>query len=111
MQDRIAGSVFWPFGKTCAVGVTATGEVCPVAHHLIAQLAVFRAPLGSGPRVEGTEDVLDVVGMEGERTGMKFTRRSGKIKLVAVDIWVAGLAIDLHPLPGSIGDEAITTKV
>ena len=42
---------------------------------------------------------------------MELAWRSGQIELVAIDVLVARLAIDLHPLPGSVGDELVAAEV
>jgi len=57
--------VEWPVRQPLAVGIAAARKVGPVAHHLLAQPAVFRTPLRAVPGVKRAEYVLQITGVEG----------------------------------------------
>src|ERR1700733_7707529 len=74
------GVVGGPDGKAGGVGVTGAGEVRPVGADEVGELAVFGAPGGLGAGVQGAEDVLDVVGMEGaDEGGVVFVARGAEV--------------------------------
>ncbi len=66
----------------------------------------------SGTGVEGAEDVLDVVGVEGAHgCGVVLVAGVAECEEVAIDGRVAGLGLRLDPAPGGEGDEAVADEI
>jgi hypothetical protein len=109
----VAGSVVGgPLREAGAVGVAGAREVGPVGADLVGELAVFGTPDGFGARVEGAEDVLDVVGVEGAENGlMEFVAGGSEVEAEAVDGGFAGGDLGFEPAPGGVGDEAVGGEV
>src|SRR5207237_1308724 len=105
------GRVLGPVGLAAAVGIAGLGEVRPVRHHCVAQLAVLVANLPLGARVERSENIFDIVGVKGERAGMKLAGGGGKFEMIAVHGGVAGLEMRLEPSPGAESDELIAAEI
>ena len=107
MEDFFLCVVARPWWQAFAVGVAGAGEVGPIVRDLIAELAVFRTPLGTIAHVERTEDILELVGVPGVFAfRVHLALRSGQIEAVAVDRY-ACFGLRLNPLPGSEGNELI----
>jgi len=111
VNERVVLVVPGPRGQAKAVGVAGFGEVGPISHHLLAQLAVFGADGLAGARVEGAEDVLDIVGVEGECAGVVLAGKRGQLKVIAVDRRLPRFAMRLDPLPCAEGNEVVTAVV
>ncbi len=108
--------VFWsvegPGGEVGAVGIAGAGEVGPVLLDLVGEGAVFGAPGGLGAVVEGAEDVLYVVGVEGSSGGgVELVAGGGEVETVAVDGGVAGFNLGFEPGPGGVSDEAVGDEI
>ena len=70
-----------PVRQAQAVGIARAREVGPVAHHLLAQPAVFRTPLRAVPGVKRAEYVLKIIGVEGILAlWMHLARRCGQFE-------------------------------
>jgi hypothetical protein len=109
----VAWSVIgWPLREASAVGVADAREVGPVGADLVGELAVFGTPDGFGARVEGAEDVLDVVRVEGAEDGlMEFVAGGSEVEAEAVDGGFAGGYVRFEPAPGGVCDEAVAGVV
>jgi hypothetical protein len=59
------------------------------------------------PGVERAEDVLDVIGVEGEGFGVIFADRRGQLQMITIDGRVAGLPVRFDPLPCAECDEGV----
>ena len=107
----LGGAVGGPGGDFGTVGIAVAGEVGPVELHLFGEGAVFGADGGLLAGVEGTEDVFDVVGVEGAGAGgVELVGGGGEVEAVAVDGSDAGLDLGFEPGPGGVGDEAVARR-
>jgi hypothetical protein len=87
MDQRIAVVVVLrPCRRPCPVGISRLGEIRPVGHHLVAQLAVVRADVPSGARFERAENILDVVGVKRKRAGVELARRCSDVVGTAIGL-------------------------
>src|ERR1035437_10167036 len=66
VDERVVLAVLRPQGQARSVGIAGSGEVGPVAHHLLTQCAILGTPDGAGTGVERGEDILDLAGGKGE---------------------------------------------
>src|ERR1017187_1288698 len=72
VDQLIALPILRPLRQSRSVGISSLGEVGPVAHELVAQLAILGPPFGTGPSVERPKDILDVVGVKRKRPQMEL---------------------------------------
>ena len=108
----VFGAVGGPDGEVGGVGVAVAGEVGPVLLDFGRESAVFGTYGGLLAGVEGSEDVLDVVGVEGsDGCGMELVSSRAQVEAIAIDGGFTGLYLGFEPGPGGVGDEAVRDEV
>src|SRR5260370_26406521 len=111
MDQWVAFAILRPLRQARSVGITGLGEVAPVTHHLVAQLAVLGAPHRSRPRIQRGEDILDLVRVKRKRAGMELAWGRRQLEMIAVNRRLTRLAVGFQPLPGAEGDERVAGVV